>query len=203
MLERNASRVLVVYAYPSRIRQLVPAINRANLQGRIIFIFPECTGFHGLRAALSNMVGSIKIDMNDIPDPSYAEFLDQLTPWTLPQDPWLKAAWEGKFTCDYNDNSSSPNCYDHKGITESPDFTAISPISSRYIDLIYVLAAALDEYIRTKCPEAVGNKSALRACVKPHELNTFINKVSIKRPGRTIRLVVKYVPLHAANWFPV
>ena len=125
--------------------------------------------------------------MDDIPDPTYAEFLDQLTPWTLPQDPWLKAAWEGKFSCDYNDNSSSPNCYDYKGLTQSPDWTAIPKHATRFIDLVYVLAAALDDYIVEKCPGAIGKRSALRSCVKPHELNTFINKVSIERPGRTIR----------------
>ena len=131
MLERNASRILVVYAYPSRIRQLVPAINRVGVRGRIIFIFPECTSFHILRSALSNMIGSIKIDFNDIPDPSLQEFVNQVTPWTLPQDPWLKANWEQKFSCNYENNSTRPNCYDYKGITESPDWTQINPFSAR------------------------------------------------------------------------
>ncbi len=197
LLERNASRVLVVYAYPSRITQLVSSINRVEVKGRIVFIFPECTPTSFLRRGQANMVGSIKIDFDDIPDPLFPKFIRQVTPWTLPHDPWLKANWEGIFSCSYDSNSSKPSCYDYKGIFEAPGFPSISTIAKRYIDLVYVIATALHDYISEKCPDAAGNKMALRQCVKPHEINGFINKVSVERPGRRIRFNEEQETAHA------
>ncbi len=176
----NKSKVVVMFMWGSHMRKLANRLATLGAARQKIFICSDTFGPDAYKGNENIFLGTLAVSLRDKTLPGFEAYYHSLSPWRNESS----NMWVGEYTpedvgCIWANNINETKT---KNNTVLCDFVDLHHFYygdlGVYADSVLVFAEALDSLIRSECPEAFGNRSAVRKCVTGPLLLSYIHNVS-------------------------
>ena len=175
---RIYKKAKVVVGFLERSYYLLEAVKRAGAQGEFIFFFADGSVFlYSDEIAINSL--SIWFQETQRKHLAFIKYYSNLSPWSfMTEAGWyeLPSIYDVKCTWNVPKNVSS-SCHNYKTMGDLPGFE-IQKFYVNTIDIVKVIALAVQRLVAAVCPEAFQKKEILRSCINGSTLQEYIRNVS-------------------------
>ncbi len=183
LIENKKAKVVAMFLDPLVMKIIGKALEKAGFLGHFILVASDTfipvtyTGYE------KYFKGTFSINLPNTKVTEFESYYESISPWRVDNgNPWFGEFTEKEVGCVWK---KEVNYTDILGLTFCDDYRKVSEFRRFYwtnsyavtLDIITTYALALDNLIQDKCPEAFGNRNALRQCVTGQELLTYIRNI--------------------------
>ena len=169
---RIYKKAKVVVGFLERNYYLLEAVKRAGAQGEFIFFFADGTNFESSAEKGINSL-SIWFQMTQKKHLAFMKYYANLSLWSF----MTEAGWyEWPSTYDEKCHNAS-TCHNYTTMGDLPG-SSTKTFAKNAIDIVKIIALAVQRLVSAVCPEAFQKKEILRSCINGSTLQEYIRNVS-------------------------
>ncbi len=179
---------IFLYMYSYNMQQVYFALKRANVLKRFVIVTSTSFGQLTYRGHEHIMQGTLSTAFANPSIPEFIDYYSSQSPWASDTGSWFGQYLHKDVDCTTSepinltygvDEDGIVYCSTLKTVTDFPHFLWYHYIP-KVMETTMVFPYALHNLIIDKCPEAFGNRSALRNCVDGSTLLKYIYNVTFE-----------------------
>ncbi len=176
LVDVENARVVMLFLTEEHVQEFYDAVSVKQLSNKYIWVGSETlVTWTGPEAS----GGFAFLPQLNVPK-SFSDYYRSRTPVNNERNPWMRELWSMMNNCTWTTQDPLMSCESQAVPNLSQ---AVMGETARYIDSVYVLVEALDEYITASCRSAFNDPSVLPSCLDGTELLPYIQNIDIL--GRT------------------
>ncbi|XP_064615664.1 metabotropic glutamate receptor-like [Liolophura sinensis] len=174
LLSHYEVKVVVLFTGPENARELVASAKRLGAIGKFVWLGGDAwaTRLSTFGSHKDGTLGAFTFKAYSEYVKNFDAYFEELTPLSVPSNPWFGEFWEKIFGCSLTDQGA---LCDNNLSLKTSTHSSISSIGS-VIDAVSTFAVAIDELLADKCPDMTAAEA--RSCIVGSDLLMYLKNVS-------------------------
>ncbi len=180
LMEINNLRIIIFFSYSSPMRYLYKALDRVGATNKFIIILSGSFSLSTVKTYGALFPGTFSFGTIEGRDSGFEDYYTKSSPWNQGSNDWFGQFYPEDVDCNWNlTNSTFGDCANYTSVTDFPHFgyTKYYPF---VMESVQVYAYAIHNMIMAECPDAFGNREAIRKCVDGPTLLKYIRNVKFQ-----------------------